>query len=592
LQREIEPLLNLSVIFLKEIRIYSGDQSMFLLSITKSTLSRFKSYKFEEFNLPQRKLTIVTDNFLSKIFSEGDSILVIESPLISCCDPKELVLTGAKYDNKKSILEIYKPLISGRSIYYHLDSTGDFYCSTHISMLREAGIKIYENSALIPEFFVFRFIMPPQTFYKNIYQINAGSHLRINLKKDKIIIKIINDFDPPRISLLPGQFENYREEILGLLSKSIQPLKKCKNHLALLLSGGIDSSLLLRICQNLSFNIDSTYSTGYSFENFEKDYAQSAADYFGTNHNYQEIMISEYPQRIVEAISIAEQPLPNLQSILLYLLFKDGLPKKQNIVLNGVGAELSCNRTNFLIYNFRKKPLELELPKLIGKIPILSKWRTAKWSSKYYQKINYPIEEPNSVIWSEDPIGSFEWTMDYFGISQSKIIKNPLDLIKQFGERSLYDIISIYDFLGGRTATMSVWSKLGESQKKIIYYPFTDSTLVDYFFSIPENIKYESYKHVLKEVASYSGIPSFIIDRKKLGLNPLTNLALIRKIVFKPLISLASKIIDEKQIRKVQPTDWGPEFWTLWNILNYSIWKRLWINNEPKEILLEELIGS
>jgi len=592
MQREIEPLINLSLLFLKEIWIYLGDQNMFLLSITKSSLSSFRSYKFEEFNLPRRKLTIVTDNFLSKIFSEEDSTSVIESPLISCCNSKELVLTGAKYDNKNSILEIYKPLISGRSIYYHLDSKGDFYCSTHISMLREAGIKIDENNALIPEFFVFRFIMPPQTYYKNIYQINAGSHLRINLKKDKIIIKIINDFNPPSPRLLPSQVDNYSEEILRLLSNSIQPLKKCKNHLALLLSGGIDSSLLLRICQNLSFNIKSTYSTGYSFENFEKDYAQSAADYFGTNHNYQEVMISEYPQKIVEAILIAEQPLPNLQSILLYLLFKDGIPNNKNIVLNGVGAELSCNRTNFLIYNFIKKPLKFEVPKLMGKIPILSKWRTAKWAANFYQKINYPIEEPNNVIWSEDPVGSFEWTMDYFGISQSKIINNPLGLINQFGERSLYDILAIYDFLGGRTVTMSVWSKLGESQKKIIYYPFNDSNLVNYFFSLPENIKYESYKHVLKEVASYSGIPSFIIHRKKLGLNPLTNLALIRKKVFDPLISVASKIIDEKQIRKVQPTDWGPEFWTLWNILNYSIWKRIWINNEPKEILLEELIGS
>ena len=26
-----------------------------------------------------------------------------------------------------------------------------------------------------------------------------------------------------------------------------------------------------------------------------------------------------------------------------------------------------------------------------------------------------------------------------------------------------------------------------------------------------------------------------------------------------------------------------------WNILNYSIWKRLFINNEPLEVLLEEL---
>jgi hypothetical protein len=299
--------------------------------------------------------------------------------------------------------------------------------------------------------------------------------------------------------------------------------------------------------------------------------------------------MSEYPQNLIEAISLAEHPLPHLQSVLLYLLFRDGLPKSKDIVLNGVGAELSCNKTNFLIYKFRKRSLELEILKLIRKLPILSNWSGAKWASKYQERIDYSIEDPNSIIWFDDPIGSFEWASKYFGIEKKDIIKNPLGVIRQFRERSLYHTISIYDLLGGRTVTMSVWSKLGESQKKIVTYPFTDPSLVYYFFSLPANIKYKKYKHVLKEVANYCSIPDFIKNRKKLGLNPLTNLGLLREKVFEPLIPIASKVFDELQIRKVKPLDWGFKFWTLWNILNYSIWKRLLINNEPKEVLLEEL---
>ena len=566
---------------------------MFLLAITKSELaSRFRSYKLEEFNVPQGKLTIVTDDFLSKVFSEEDTVSVIESPLISCGNPKKLVLTKATYSKKTNILEIFKPLVSGRSIYYHFDSKGEFYCSTHISMLRQAGVAILENIAVLPEFFVFRFIMPPQTLYKNIWQLNVGSHLRVTLKSGKFMIDTINEFDPPREILTPNQFKNFSENFFDLLSNSINPLETCKSRLAMLLSGGLDSSLLLRICQDLHFKIDTTYSTGYSFETFERDYAQSAADYFETNHSYQDIMISEYPQGLIRAISLAEQPLPNLQSVLLYFLFKDGIPKNRDIVLNGVGAELSCNRSNFFMYKFRKKALKLELLKLIGKLPILSNWRSAKWATKLQTGIDCPIEDPNNIIWSEDPVGSFEWAKEYFDVEKSDIIKNPLGILRQFGERSLYDTLSIYDLLGGRTATMSVWSKLGESQKKIVYYPFTDTSLANYVFSIPAYIKYKRYKHVLKKVASYCDIPDFISDRRKLGLNPLTNLSLIREKFFEPLIPIASKVFDKQQLRSVQPSDWGPDFWTLWNILNYSIWKRLWINNEPREVLLEELTSN
>jgi hypothetical protein len=202
------------------------------------------------------------------------------------------------------------------------------------------------------------------------------------------------------------------------------------------------------------------------------------------------------------------------------------------------------------------------------------------------------VKDPNSVIWSSDAFGSIDWTSEYFNVKRGDIIKNRLGVIKQFGERSIYEIITIYGFLGSNANTQSIWSKLGESQQKIVYYPYNNSDLVNYFFSIPPDTKFKRYKHVLREVAHHCGLPKFIINRPKLGFNPLTTNPLVKEKIFEPLISVASKVFDEQQIRKVQPSDWGPKFWTFWNILNYSIWKRLWINNEPKEDLLEELTAN
>jgi hypothetical protein len=58
--------------------------------------------------------------------------------------------------------------------------------------------------------------------------------------------------------------------------------------------------------------------------------------------------------------------------------------------------------------------------------------------------------------------------------------------------------------------------------------------------------------------------------------------------VFEPLIPLASKVFDEKEIRKMQSTE-SKKAMTYWNMLNYAVWKRLCINDEPLEVLLEEL---
>ena len=281
-----------------------------------------------------------------------------------------------------------------------------------------------------------------------------------------------------------------------------------------------------------------------------------------------------------------------MQSVLLYLLQKDGIPKNKDIVLNGQGAELSCNRTGFLTYQFRRRLSRLWLLKKVGKLPIVSRWSSAKWAADYQSKIDLPVKDPNNVIWSSEAVGSLEWTSEHFTLPQEAIIKNPLNTITQFGEQPIQDMVTTYDLLNQNDHTMSVWSKIGGSQKKIVYFPYNYSALVNYFFSIPPDIKFKTYKHVLKEVAHQSGVPSFIINRRKLGFNPLSNLDLLKKELFEPLIPIASKVFDEQQMRKVLPSDWGFNFWTLWNILNYSIWKRLWINNEPPEALVEQIAAD
>ncbi len=561
---------------------------MFLVAVTNSDISaNFSSEKCETFVFQKKNLTIVYDNFLSTIVSKN-GLSVIESPLISNSGASEIILSQAQIDRERGIIEFSRPFVSGRPIYYHVDAEGNFYCSTHISMIRQAGIVIQENKKVLPEFFVFRFVLPPQTLYKNIYQLGECYRLHVKFLDGKCKLETINVLNPYSCKD-KSKFKDFRERIYDLASKSIAPLGVNKDRIALLLSGGLDSSLLLKICEDQDFKINETYSTGYPFEAFEKDYATSSAKYFGKAHKYYEITLEQYLPGLVEAISAAEQPLPHMQSVLMHLLFKNGLPKNKDIVLNGQGTELSCNSTNIIIYEFKRKSLKTELLKFMGKLPVFSAWRGPRWAVDYQSRIDCGIEDPHSIIWTQDPIGSLSWTANHFNVKQSDIIKKPLEELKQFGEHSLYEVVAIYDFIGANHATESTWSMLGEKQKKIVYYPFNSLSLLNYIFSIPDAIDYKKYKYVFKEVATRYGVPDFIVNRRKLGFNPLTNLKLLKEKVFEPLIPVALKVFDINQIREVRPVDWGYDFWTLWNILNYSIWKRLWINNEPIDVLLQEL---
>jgi hypothetical protein len=143
-------------------------------------------------------------------------------------------------------------------------------------------------------------------------------------------------------------------------------------------------------------------------------------------------------------------------------------------------------------------------------------------------------------------------------------------------------------FLGSASATQAIWSTLGESENKILYYPYTNIDVINYAFSIPWDIKLKKPKNILRFVAHQVEIPEEIINRQKsgFGLNP--ELWAQKDGIFESLLPVATKIFNEDEIRKMQSLD-VKKAMIYWNMLNYSIWKRICINNEPVDALLEEI---
>ena len=567
---------------------------MFLIAITKDEIANnFKSRFIEEFKIYPFIVTILTDNFLSKFVSEPNGFSVIESPIASSSDYRTIVFSQISYDESNRIFTVFKPTISGRAIYYYLSKEGEFFCSTHIWLLRNAGVPINENVKLLPEFFIYRYIIPPQTLYENIRQLIIGEKLGVKFVNEKCKIVSTDSYRPP-ISQEKEScgIETIVENTLDFLEGSVQLLSPCKKQISILLSGGLDSSILFKMCQK-KFDVDYTFSTGYPFENvgknIEMDYALSAADAFQIKHKYFAATTKQYLHGFLEGILAAEEPLHHLQSVMFYLLFAEGIQKNKNIVISGQGADgvfgLPFHRSIFYSEKF----------KLLSKYPFLKLLKftshltgKGKGISRSLNNFSLPISDTNNILWSLGNYGCEDWVCKYFNAKKFDIIEGRYNVIKPFENFSIYDRISILDLLGEVSVTQSIWSKLGESHGKILYYPFVDTNLLNYIFSIPWGIKLKKPKNILRNVARQLEIPKFIINRPKSAFGIQAKSWSEKKGALSPLVSLAAKVIDEKQICSMQSSE-PTKAMTFWNMLNYSIWKRLCINNEPLEILLEEL---
>jgi asparagine synthetase B (glutamine-hydrolysing) len=572
---------------------------MFFLSLTKRKLDdAFESLNVKEIQSKPFVITIVTDNFLSKLTINKNGFSVIEAPFVSSDNFQDIILGRVIFQENDNTLEIFKPTISGRPIYYHINSDGEFFCSTHIALLREAGVVIQENQKALPEYFVYRLIMPPRTLYKDIEQLAAGSRLFLEFNNDRWQIKKILLFEPPVPDKKYSSLKKISEQTLHLLTESIRALNPCKERLSIIQSGGLDSSVLYQLCRRI-YGSDETYSTGFPFEdpkdNLEKQYALTASHALKSKHTYCEFSTKEYLHGFIKGIAAAEEPMHHLQSVLLYLLF-GRLPENKNIVISGEGADSSFGSSiNSRVYRLNSLIVQL----VVGTLKSL---RIAALTSKRWQnrikglsetklRLNKSLHDPDHILWSIGYYGSKNWACNYFGVSDFDVIEGRYSTIRLFENRSIYDQITLVSFLGGASVSKSIWSKLGENKGKIVHYPFGYDDLLHYIHTVPWDLKLRNSKNILREVAKKIDLPGLIINRPKQSFGIDADKWGEKGGVFEPLIPLCAGVFDIREIQKMQSSELEKAM-TFWNMLNYAIWKRLCINNEPVDVLLDELDDS
>ena len=194
-------------------------------------------------------------------------------------------------------------------------------------------LEINEESLL--NFLSLQYIPGPQTIYKNVRQIKAGELFSYDLKKNQGKSSTYwNMFDHV------GQRKDIPEleEIDKLLEKSIKYRLVSNVDIGLLLSGGIDSSLLACYMHELAGKKVKAFNVGFAEQSIdESSYAKqvaSALDLELVSLNLEDISIDNFSKSIFHG----DQPLGDSAIIPTYLIAKS-IGEHVNVVLSGEGAD-------------------------------------------------------------------------------------------------------------------------------------------------------------------------------------------------------------------------------------------------------------
>ena len=557
------------------------------------------------------QVTAWTDPLLTRVRQDPRGLIIEES--VPKDGPRDgtgdcSVLASCTFESGTLGATLHRVANSGRGVYHHTAPDGSVYVSSHLALLRATGIAWREDAQMLPELFLYRQACAPRTLIAGVSQLVAGDRVHLACPAGSWVFRREPGYNPPLADSAnsggaadPKVVAAMRERLVA----AINPNGSRGSSIGCLLSGGMDSSVITAALRESG--VTQSCSAAYPFEDEASDteyqYAMTAAEALGTRHQVYVPTMSDYLHGTIDAIAIAEEPVMHLQSVLVHLICKDVLrPQGVRVVPCGEGADgMFGGRMQRLLTSFAKFPLgkmALEFPGAGTLLRGISR-RTNRWgmisdvASRPWRP-HVPFTNPDHILWSLAVFGDRPWIREFLNCSDAAMVGSRPTVMAPFAGRDMRDCVSILAMLSESSQTQLLWGKLAEAQGMCMTYPYLDERVAALTYSVPWSAKLDGPKPLLRAVARSMGISETIVSRPKASFDVKPQRWASRFGVFEPLARIALTLVDEHAIRSLQ-SEYVLKAHTLWTLINYAIWKRIFIMGESVESLhsaLDAEMGS
>jgi len=318
------------------------------------------------------------------------------------------------------------------------------------------------------------------------------------------------------------------DELDALLSDAVRCRMYSDVPIGALLSGGVDSSLVVAMMQAASAKPVKTFTIGLAEEDFnEAHYAARVAEHVGTEHTGV-ILTGEDARALIPRLpEIFDEPLAD-PSQLPTLLVSQLARRQVTVALCGDGGDELFGGYNRYVYGTRMLPQVERIPRLvrrgvaatIGSVPAAA-WDRMPVASRFgerMQKIGALMTAGSTGEMYRSLLSSWQQPQDLLGPFPDHADTNtgiltdrvPLDLLDRMmlADQSVYlpdDLLAKMD-----RASMAVSLE--------VRAPLLDHRIVEFSWRLPRSMKVHHGigKRILRELL-YRRVPRALVDRPKMG---------------------------------------------------------------------------
>jgi asparagine synthase (glutamine-hydrolysing) len=498
----------------------------------------------EIYNYRELREELLAKGYTFKTNSDTEVIIhLYEEAEEQCIQRLSGMFSFAIWDKKKQTLFVARDRLGIKPLYF-VNGPGFLAFSSEMRALLEIkSIQPQLDLQALHNYLTFRYNIAPETMFKNIQKLLPGYILVARAGR----IQVRQYWDIDYSKKIIGSEEEIVDEFHHRLTACTKSHLMSEVPLGVLLSGGLDSTIMTGLVSGLSAAKVKTFSIGFVGENEdiydERPYARLAAKYFNTDHYEVGITGREFVDGLNQYIWHMEEPMADAAAIPLYYVAK--LAKEHvTVILSGEGGdELLAGYMFWLPFKgFNRAQLIKKIPRIVRRyvLSTVNDMIFRSMRAKRYLDLaelpssHYPFIFPIFVdnVFSEAAkyqlYGESLRRAKRFAPSDESVIESYRKTTNfEFLDQMLY----VYTKQWLPDDLLLKADKMTMAHSLELRVPYLDHSLVEFVAAAPVNMKMRKgadnqfiTKYMLRK--AFDGkVPPEILNRKKLGFHvPLNRL--------------------------------------------------------------------
>jgi asparagine synthase (glutamine-hydrolysing) len=429
----------------------------------------------------------------------------------------------ALYDEKRDALLLARDRLGKKPLFY-AQRAGRLFFGSEIKALLAAAPELAEvDPEGVLQFFYYGYIPDPGSAFRDIRKLPPG-HLAEYIGGQ---IHVRRYWDVPAYGANdPGSDEACLEEMDSRLAEAVRIRLISDVPLGALLSGGVDSSVVVALMARESSSPVKTFSIGFQKADFnEAKYARLVAERFGTDH-HELIVDPDINDTLNHLTGMMEEPFGDSSMIPTYCVSQ--LARQHvTVALSGDGGDELFAGYDRYIVNWRRQRYDF-VPEWMGEIyrdriypllPSTVKGRKLAWNitlssrDRYLDGLSFlPALHRERSLFSDEFAANARTWPDPFRQFE-----------RYYDEAPATDHLSRLMYLDTKTYLpadiLTKVDRMSMATSLEMRCPILDHIFVEWAAGLPIKYKFRdgTRKFLLKKLAERLGIPSPLLHRRKQG---------------------------------------------------------------------------